>query len=311
MPTKPIDNIIPRDIPSDLKNVLNKFSDFLDEITNFSSHVFKWSVDNIKKGDEYVPVIQAYRHILDMADAISVLIRESCAEPCKMLLRGIFESLLTIEYILEEDTENRGKDFVIWNRHHRLRILCRYDPDDNVYKEYIANIKKDNILSGSKSVTVPDIKDKIERHCRIFRHPAYEESEKEYQRIKNQTKRYPRWWFNMHNGPSNIQALALYLGRPAQYEVLYRPLSEFSHGMAIIEGKIEIEEPGKVAISQIRLPTDAQFIVQMTASFMLTTIRMFLSTFAKNKLIELAKWYKEEIRDRYLELAAGEIIEVL
>jgi len=311
MPTKPIEDIIPRDIPYDLKNVLNKFSDFLDEIANFSSHVFKWCVDNIKQGDEYIPVIQTYRHILDMTDAISVLIRDSCAEPCKMLLRGIFESLLTIEYILEADTENRGKDFVLWNRHKRLRILRRYDPDDNMYKEYTANIKKDNVLSDSKSVTVPDIKDKIERHCRIFNHPAYKESEKEYQRIKKQTKKYPRWWFSMHNGPGDIQALALHLGRPAQYEVLYRTLSDFSHGMAIIEGKIEIAEPGKVAISQIRLPGDAQFIVQMTASFMLSSPRTLLKYFAKDKLIEFAKWYKEEIRDRYLELMAGKIIKVL
>lgn len=58
----------------------------------------------------------------------------------------------------------------------------------------------------------------------------------------------------MHNGPSDIQALALYLGSPAQYEVLYRPLSEFSHGMAIIEGKIEIEEPGQVQRSPAFLP---------------------------------------------------------
>jgi hypothetical protein len=269
MPTKQIDDIMPREMDPKLKDILNKFSDFLDEIVNFGTHVFKWSIDNVKKGDEHVPIFQAFRHIFDLIDSISVLIRESCVEPCKILLRGIFESLLSIEYILEINTEQRGKDFLIWYRHHRLRILCRHDPDDNVYKQFIADIEKDRLLSGIKLPRFSDIKGRIDSYSRIFSNPSYADFEREYERIRKQTNKSPKWWFNMHGGPRDIQDLAEYLSRPAQYEWLYRSLSDYSHGIDIFEGKFSIEERGLISISQLRLPTNAQFITFMAASVVL------------------------------------------
>jgi hypothetical protein len=311
MPTDPIEELIPRIIDPKIKFVLNDFASFLDEIINFSAHVLDWCVKKINKGDEFIPVIQSFRHILELSDSISVLVKESCPEPCKMPMRGIFETLLSIEYILEKDTETRGKDFIIWYRHHTLRILRRFDPDDNVYKQYISDLSKDSLISGLKPFVVPDIKAKIAKHCNIFSHPSYIDSENEYQHLKKKNGKAPISWFSMHNGPNNIEELARHLGRPAQYELIYRPFSDYTHGVAIIEGKFEILEPGKVAISQIRLPTDAQFTVQMSASLLLSAMRRLITYFAPDKMPDLSRWYAAEVQAKYLRFSRGSIIEVI
>ncbi|MEW5817699.1 MAG: DUF5677 domain-containing protein [Spirochaetota bacterium] len=311
MPTIPIEEMMPREMDPKLKEILGKFSEFLDEIVNFGTHAFKWCLDSVKKGDEHVPIFQSFRHIFDLLDSISVLIRKSCAEPCKVLLRGMFESVLSIEYLLQKNTAQRGKDFLIWNRHHRLRMLRRHDPDDNLYKEFLACLKKDKSLSGIKFPGFPDIKSRMDSYSRLFSNPFYAESEKEYQGIKKKTKRAPKWWFNMHGGPGDVQELADRLGRSAQYELLYRGLSDFSHGMDIIEGKFEIEEPGLVAISQLRLPNNAQFMTFMAATFGLTAIRLFINHYAADKTSHLRDWYIREIQERYLSLGGQKIIEVI
>ncbi len=311
MPTTPIEEMIPREMDSNLRKILRRFSEFLDEIVNFGTHAFKWCLDTEKKGDEHVPIFLSFRHILELLDSISVLIRESCAEPCKLLLRGIFECLLSIEYLLQENTEQRGKDFLIWYRHHRLKILRRHDPDDNLYKEFLACLAKDKTLSGITFPVFPDIKSRIAYYSTLFSNPSYLESEKEYQRIKKTTKKVPKWWFNMHGGPGDIQELADRLGRPAQYEVLYRNLSDFSHGIDILEGKFDIEQPGRVAISQLRLPLNAQFITFIAATFGLSAIRLFINHYALDRFPQLREWYIMEIRERYLSLGGQKIIEVV
>ncbi|MDD8019903.1 MAG: DUF5677 domain-containing protein [Acidobacteriota bacterium] len=306
MPTNPIKEFIPREIESpQLKAVLSQFSAFIDETINFGSHVFKWGIENIKGGDENIPVFLTYRHIFELLDSISVLIKESCVEPCKSILRALFESFLTFEYILEKDTEQRGRDYLIWCRHRELKYYRRHDPTDILYKEYNSKIKKDKLLKNMKRLIIPDIKAQIDSLNIIFSLPSYADSEKEYQRMRN-----PKWWFNMHKGPNDIQTLATYLGYAAFYDILYRFWSDFLHGTDIMRGKFSIDKPGEVAFTQLRLPTEAQFVTLMSVSFALSVIRNLINHYVKSRKQEMRIWYLKEIRDKYLELAKMNRIEV-
>jgi hypothetical protein len=308
--TEPIDLILPRIPNPEIKAILGHFSDFLDEIVNFSTHVIKWCTENIKEGDEHLPIVQTYRHIVELTDSTSLLIRESCVEPCKILLRAVFESLLNVEYILQSDTEVRGKDFIIFSRHHRLRILQRANPADDMYKEFMALKEKDNLLSPMRIPGIPDIAERIDAYCRIFAVPSYAESEKEYKRLKKKNKHAPRAWFNMHDGPGTIQELAYHLGRPAQYEILYRQWSDQAHGIDIIEGKVESERPGEISFYQMRMPREAQFLTTMASSLAMSAMLLFLKQYAKERLGDFGAWYKEIIRERYLSFAGKKFIEV-
>lgn len=309
MPTKPIEEFIPRDLKNvQLAKALNGFSNLIAETVNFASNVFKWCIESIKGGDENVPIFLTYRHIFDLLDSISILIKESCAEPCEILLRSVFEALLTVEYILEKNTEQRGKDFLIWNRHHLLKKYRRHNPKDQMYIEFVKKLKEDSIFNDRIWPEIPDIENQIMILEKLFDLPGYKESVNEYKRFKKHKGKFPPYWFNIHNGPENIEKLALYLRRPAQHEMLYRYWSDVTHGTDIIRGKISISEPGVVGFSQLRLPTDAQFVTFMAVSFALSTIRLFVNHFIKSKLKEMGEWYKREIQKEYLEISKGNII---
>ncbi len=97
---------------------------------NFASHVAGWCAEKIHGGEELAPLYLSFRHIFELIDAISVLVKYSCIEPCKNLLRSVFESVLTVKYILEKDTDDRGTNFVTCCWHHEINDLRRGDPDD-------------------------------------------------------------------------------------------------------------------------------------------------------------------------------------
>jgi len=311
MVTEPIEEFIPRQIEDPkLSEVLNKFSALIDETVNFGSHVFNWCFATIPGGVENIPIFLSYRHIFELIDSVSLLVKHSCIDPCKILLRAIFESTLSIEYILEKDTELRGMDFMVWYYHQELKILRLWDPDDQLYKEFRKKLKGSKMFGNRELPDFPLIKEEIVKKREILKKPRYIESQREFLCFKRKEGRAPRWWFSLHNGPRDIEELAEHLGRLDAYIILYKQWSSVVHGIDIIRGKISIDESGRVAVWQIRSPRDAQTITQLAVSFALTNIRNFVDQFIPNKKQEVSKWYVKEIRDLYLGLIEKEIIKV-
>jgi len=311
MVTKPVEEFIPRKIEDPkLSEILNQFAALIDETVNFGSHVFKWCFTSIPGGDENIPIFLSYRHIFELIDSISFLVKHSCIEPCKILLRAIFESTFSIEYILEKDTERRGMDFMVWNNHQELKILRRSDPDDQMYKEFRKKLEGSKVLGNLKLPDFPHIKEEIAKKREILKKPRYIESQREFKRFKRKEGRAPRWWFSLHNGPKNIEKLAEHLGKLDRYIILYKQWSAVVHGRDIIRGKISIDESGKVAVWQIRSPRDAQSVTEFAVSFALANINNFVDKFISNRKQEVSKWYVKEIRDLYLGLLEKEIIKV-
>jgi hypothetical protein len=92
MPTKPNGDFIPRNIDDPaIQEILNQYSSSLEELVNFASHVAKWCAERIHGGEELAPLYLSFRHIFELIDAISVLVKYSCIDPCKILLRSVFE----------------------------------------------------------------------------------------------------------------------------------------------------------------------------------------------------------------------------
>jgi len=313
MPTEPNTDFIPRDFDNiKLEKNLELFSTKIEEVINFGSHVFDWCLKTVTGGIEKVPIYMSFRHLFEIIDAISILVRLSCIDPCKVLLRAAFESLLTIEYIFEEHTEQRAMDFMVWYKLQELKIYRRWDPDDHLYKEFRELLKIDKVLSDWDPPEFPQIKEEIARRKETLQRPEFSESKKEHQRlkkqIKKQKKRGPSWWFSLHGGPKSIGDLAYKLNRPAQYMMLYRQWSSAVHGTDIIRNKIRVDESGRTFIFQIRLPNDAQFVTLLAINFAATVIRKFVDHFIPYKRVEVEKWYINEIKDFVMSLGKNNLI---
>lgn len=295
MPTKPNEDFIPRDIECpEIQEILNQYSSALEEIVNFASRVAIWCAEKIHGGEELAPLYLNFRHIFELIDAISVLVKYSCIEPSKNLLRSIFESVLAAKYFLEKDTDVRGTDFMTCCWHHEIKKLRKEDPDDCMHKQLLEAIQKINYMKDEQLPETPNVKEKIKILKDHLNSSEYVESEKEYQRLKKAIGRKPNW-YSMHGGPSNLEGLAYHLRVPLEYELQYRDWSGLVHGFDIIMNNIEVIDYDQVLLSQIRLPTDAFEVTKWAMNFGLEIIHCFVGFFVPEKAKETKDWYSKEI----------------
>jgi hypothetical protein len=272
---QPIDDFIPRDLPLNIQEILDKYSNWLDEIINFGSNVILWDTENVKGQEEFLPPILFLRNLLEYVDACSILIKKSSIEPCNSILRTILENFLSIEYLLLEKTEQRALSFLVWNTFENRKLLLSMDGKSDSSIRLQSAFKKDKLFKDAPIFTLPNAAKKIKNNEELLKSEKYKQVVKEYYRTKEKLKKTPNW-YNLFDGPINIEKLADKLGYNAYYEILYRTLSSSTHGTAIIQGKIKRNDYKGIDIFQIRLSNGAKnttsFCVTLTTSLFRTYI---------------------------------------
>jgi hypothetical protein len=277
-------------------------------VVNKGSHVFRWGIDSIDGGDENMPAMLMFRHIFELIDSVSILVRSSSIEPANIILRSLFESYMNFEYLLEKDFKSRSMDFLVCSRHREILKLRRFDPNDEMHAQYEALRARDKISKDIPPKPVPDVAERIEAINKVLELPTYRESNDGYERTRTVKGKAPKYWYNLHDGPRDACQLADSLDLPLQYDVLYRTWSELVHGTDILDGKITAEGPGLVSFSPLRVPSKAPFVTLMTVAFGLSTIRLFTQHYVPDKAKSNADWYHKEIEDLYLRLNDIKII---
>jgi hypothetical protein len=306
MPTNPIEDLIPRNLPSDIERVLASLSALIEETVNFGTHVLNWCSNSAVSGNEHAPLILSFRHILELLDAISVLLKKSCFEPCKLLLRSIFETLLNMEYLLKEDFVQRGKDFLFWNRiQYRKSLLSMY-----AFKTEQEKAASDPVLKSKLVSTIEKIKKEIQAVDKSLAHSSCTESRVEFERYKKSMKREPGYWYSLRNGPPNIAVLAEHLNKKERYLILYKEWAQFSHGINIFQGNISRAKDGGTLFTQIRLPRNNGTIVSLAISFGMESMRLMIRKYVKERRREMDEWYFKEIREGYLWVSENDPIKI-
>ena len=137
MPTEPLKTVLDRDLSRvAVKQSLPIVSPLLQELVNYSTHALircATSATGARKRDEDIAVLVLYRHIIEMTDGIEVLLSQGCSVPAIPLLRSSFEALLSLQYILESESEygQRSLAWLVGYVHERVDTYEHLDPETN------------------------------------------------------------------------------------------------------------------------------------------------------------------------------------
>lgn len=290
--TKPVDDIFPKDeIQPELAEVLNDFSKGIDEVVNFGTHIISWDVKEAIGNDENIPVAMMLRHILELNDSISILIKNSSIDPCKPLLRCVLETFFGLEYLLENDTKNRALGFLVWHFHHQIKSSKKLLPTEQAHIQLLRKLQSDiSIPNGIKPPVIPGIDKHIQYLETQLTLPLFSNIEAEYQNLINSGNSNPKW-YQLFNGPKSIEQLANHLNRQALYEILYRAWSGPTHGTDIILSKLRQDSPGQSEIVQIRFPKDAQVVTQYAFILSLLTYGIIINKRIPKHKDNFDQWY--------------------
>ena len=304
MPTESMKTILDRDISKVLaKDVIECAVPLLTELVNDGTNVFARCLGSSKgERGENEPVLLSYLHIVEMVDAIQVLVAEACYTPAAPLLRSAFEALVAIEYMLKRDYSRRSTAYLVFQAHHRMDRLDLLDPDTEKGRRFYEDMANDEALKHiDLSPLIPYAREEKKKKRIILGTERYSKAEEEYQRLK------PKHWYKLFNGPANLRDLADQVGYRAKYDYLYRAWSAIAHGGGISRFKGNADGE-RVAIKPIRNMIDdlAKNELATTASFAVWIIleakNLVLAKFHPGEEDSTKRWYLAEIRERYLSL---------
>lgn len=100
------------------KTVENDFKENLEllkEITNYGSNLIpRCFVSSDRHLTDVVVLACFLKHAVGMIDAIEILLSEGAVNAANVPLRSLFESRLSLHWILKEDSTRRANQFYVW-----------------------------------------------------------------------------------------------------------------------------------------------------------------------------------------------------
>jgi hypothetical protein len=184
MPTKPLEKLLYRELSTvAAKELIDIASPLLQELVNFSTNAFARCASSSKgKTDEDLATLILYLHVIEMTDAIEVLIPQCCPTPAQTLLRSSFEATLHIEYILEKESEyvKRSLAWLVGYVHDRIGAYQLFSPSAPPDKS-IRKALKEYKSEAMQALEVRDPTQAIENLETLLAQPHIQPIEKSFQ----------------------------------------------------------------------------------------------------------------------------------
>jgi len=284
VPTEPLESILYRDLSKvEAKPLVEIASPLLQELVNYGSGALARCAASASGGpDEDLAILALYRHVIEMADGVDVLLSQACCTPAIPLVRGSFEALLSIEYILEQPQEytRRSLSWLVGYVHQRLDMYHRLDSTTPKGKQFKAVLDEDEAASRIRLPPLDELQRAAGNLESLLAKPHLRPVEAEFKRHR----RTPRW-HALFRGPPTLLALAERLHRGAQYEMLYRYWSRIAHAQDAL---------GLIATGRLRDPRELVGIATFTSTFVLRATRLVIARLRPGE--DLRPWYIREVR---------------
>lgn len=314
MPINPVPGLISRSTPDNVQAVLDQLADSLDDVVNFGTHVIEWYEGPTEEGkDVAVPLLMLLRHMLELVDATSILIRSSAVEPSSVLLRSMFETKVYLAWLLKEDTRRRSLGYLVCYVRKQIKAAARMDPRTQQAKQLAKELEgtaAEGIIDEVEAAGF-DFDAIRKRKERALKQPHFEEILHEFEEAKarysRKGKKDPPWHF-LFGGKKSIEELAADVGMSDWYHLRYRGWSDIAHASEVIQRKITAEDHGKASIEQMRSPIGVEDVYFYSATAAITVYRLILEKYAPEKVEELRKWGLEEVQPLVSRTAANPII---
>lgn len=293
--TLPVKNIINRESTDDVKKVISEFNPIIDECVNYGSQILYNDRNPKSDGVENLAPVMLLRHFLETMDGISILINKGNAESSKILLRALFETMLLIEFLFEKDTLKRANAYIVSDIRRQIKAAKRLSPDSQESKSVYTTFKSEGFSVFPDNSQILDINEFIASKEKLLNLPDLEKINAEFEKLKRKGLKNPTW-YNLNNGPKNIESLSAYLGQKTLYEILYRKWSGAVHGTDVYMGKIYPgEKDSTISIVQLRYIKDLPEVVLYASLFSFKVFRVYITNRLPQSINEYQKWYFENL----------------
>ncbi len=284
MPTTPPSDLLDREWSrAKVADAIEVAVPLLQEVVNYGVAAFTRCFPALQDGDYHFAVLMPFKHVLEMTDAVQILIEAGTSGPAQLPLRSAFESLLTIEYIVEADTERRA---YAWLAAQAQREIVKLWTVRSRHPDLDARPERtdEHLVTLQRRLERPGWK---EANDRLLSAAA--------RRMRRRGRFHPVEWFMLGDGPMSRAELATRLKRAKEYDVLYRQWSGVVHGNDLEDNLVK--GPGQqVVVRRLRLPANFGIVVSLAVTMTYDAISRVLLFYRPGEELSLRAWYVRELQ---------------
>ena len=233
------------------------------------------------------------RHVM----ATAILVKSGCAEPCNLTVRALYESCISLIYMLDGDTPEKAAAYRVIDALEGIKLAKKLSPFTSEGKDIRRRLRDDRLgkLDSPIFENVPDVmKDQEEILEELRKDPVREAAFLEYKRImdsqrKGKGRRIPSW-YQLFGGASSIKGLAEKTKMLYCYETFYNLASKTAHGVNALRFAAIRQEDGTVAIP-IMSSLNIEVIAVTAVNFAIISYREMIERFCP----EMGEFYNKWI----------------
>jgi Family of unknown function (DUF5677) len=306
MTMQPIEEILPQ-TPKELKTILDKLGSLLHESVSFGTHILKWDVEKLREGkDNNMPSV-FLRNIVELADAISILISNCSVDPAKIIFRSLLESCYGLLYMLEDNEKQRAYCFMVFKSVEKIKHCNKWISTEQSHAQFKIKLSKDTLdVDLSSYFDHPDFIRVKKQREKLLEKPEFKLVYEEYLRTKKRLDREFHW-YTLYNGPKNFIELTEYLGKTVSYEFHYKTFSDNVHGTSVEKGFSDAGG-GKAQIIQIRDYENVQELFSHTITVLLELYIVYIRKRIPEKDPEFVAWFNN-FKIPYLDITKKKLFE--
>lgn len=281
--------MVERRIPNQLQKILNRFSQTLDDCVDYGGNIYTMLDKSERITEKDAPIILMFMHFLDTLDSISILTRKGATSGVRTLLRTLFETSLSLKYMIQEPREKGVIAYSVAYAFREIKARQLVDPNLPKGKEFIEKVQKS---FGPQSVFPQADINESTKHLKNFLELDWvKEVATEYKRIKKENKGKEPNWYSLYGGPRNLRELARYFDMEPVYETLYFQLSKHQHASGVFSLMKVVD--GKAIVPGIRNVDGLQQELKWVLNIVRFTYKHLFQTVFPSELISHAKWEVE------------------
>lgn len=302
----PVNEILP-ETPKELQSILDRFSSLINESVNYGTHILKWDVEKERDGkDSNIPSV-FLRNILELVDAISILLHNCSVDPSKIIFRSLIESCFGLKYMLEKDEPLRIKSFIVCKTVEKIKNFERWIDSSSSFEGLKSKIDNDDLnVDLSRFYNHSDFKNLKEHNEELLNEPEFKPIYEEYVRTKKKLNKTIISWYSLFDGPQDFQKLSEHLCKSLRYELIFKTYSDNVHGTSVIKGFTSSND-GKVQVIQIRDFENVQEVFSHTVCVLLELYFDFIRKRIPEKQTDYQKWF-QEFNKPFLDITRHSII---
>lgn len=244
---------------------------------------------------DLVAIAGMFRSGLIAYDACIALLEVGAIAGVQIPLRSLWNAELYAKWILSQGKDRWGKQLYVADlrleREWTLRMVPGTPQQDAYKNAWQTTFGADPDLAPEKTASFVE---RVKDLDALLVSDNYKETNAWFVARRGKQAFEPDWYKPGPDAPTSIRDMALRLGRPSEYSVVFVALSHHSHSSHPSSGFVS--RGGRVGIEPVRSFGDLEYVYVLATSLALRFMRIYIDEYRDGEQRALALKYVEEWR---------------